>query len=91
MLELLLFVLLFASQVAALRCFWLVVKLRQQRTTLESVIESLLAGYDPDLDADAWVKILWSYSGDHEREGGPMSPDERAVVLRLMPPKQTGT
>lgn len=65
--------------------------LRRERRVLESVVSSLLDGYDPDLEQDAWIKVLWYPSGDPpEREGHPMSAAEREVIERLMPVRSTG-
>lgn len=66
-----------------------VADLRSERETLEAVATALLDGYDPDLDLNAWVKVLWSHGGDHEREGARMTLAELEVVERLKPKSGT--
>lgn len=69
---------------------WEIFVLRREQRVLESVVSSLLDGYDPDLEQDAWIKVLWYYDSPPEREGERMPADEREVIERLMPVRSTG-
>lgn len=75
---------------AVVAAFRRISRLHSQRRVLESVVILLLSGYDPDLELNAWVKVLWYPSGDPpEREGQPITLAEREVVERLRP--ESGT
>lgn len=65
-------------------------KVASERDAAYDVIRNLQAGYEPELELGAWVKVvLFSWGGDHEREGHPMTDAERAVLAAVAGPDDT--